>query len=105
MQEFLTIFLNHLSLERSLSSNTVESYRIDLKRYVEFLEEENISSLEQVKQDHITGLMVVLSGLGLKASSIARNLAAIKSFHKFLAREGYTQSDPAGATDCGESFP
>jgi integrase/recombinase XerD len=99
MQKFLTVFLNHLSLERSLSPNTVESYKIDLKRYLEFLGREKVSSLEQVKQGHITALIAVLSGLGLKASSVARNLAAIKGFHKFLAREGYAQSDPASAIE------
>jgi len=95
----LTVFLNHLSLERSLSFNTVESYRLDLKRYLKFLKEEKISSLEEVKEDHITKLIVALSRLGLKATSIARNLAAIRSFHKFLAGEGYTQSDPASAIE------
>jgi len=99
MEKFLTIFLNHLSLERSLSTNTVESYRLDLKRYLEFLKEEKISSLEEIKEDHITRLIIALSRLGLKATSIARNLAAIKSFHKFLAREGYAQSDPACAIE------
>ena len=99
MEKFLTIFLNHLSLERSLSPNTVESYRIDLKRYLKFLKEEKISSLEETKEDHITKLIGILSRLGLKATSIARNLAAIKSFHKFLAREGYTQSDPASVIE------
>jgi integrase/recombinase XerD len=99
MEKFLTVFLNHLSLERSLSTNTVESYRLDLKRYLKFLKEEKISSLEEVKEDHITRLIVALSRLGLKATSIARNLGAIRSFHKFLAMEGYTQSDPAGAIE------
>ena len=99
MEKFLTIFSNHLSLERSLSTNTVESYKIDLKKYIKFLKEEKISSLEEIKEDHITKLIVALSRLGLKATSIARNLTAIKSFHKFLAREGYTQSDPASAIE------
>jgi len=99
MEKFLNVFLNHLSLERSLSSNTVESYRIDLKRYIKFLTEEKISTLEEVKEDHITKFIGVLSGLGLKANSITRNLASIKSFHKFLAREDYTQSDPACAIE------
>ncbi len=99
MEKFLTIFLNHLSLERSLSPNTVESYRIDLKRYLKFLTDEKVSSLEEIREDHITKLIGQLSRLGLKATSIARNLAAIKSFHKFLVREGYTQSDPASAIE------
>jgi integrase/recombinase XerD len=99
MKKFLTVFLSHLSLERSLSPNTVESYRLDLKRYLKFLTDEKVSSLEEIREDHITNLIGQLSGLGLKAISIARNLTAIKSFHKFLAREGYTQSDPASAIE------
>lgn len=104
MEKYLTVFLNHLSLERGLSPNTIDSYRIDLKRYLKFLKEEKISSLEAVKEDHITRLIVALSRLGLKATSIARNLTAIKSFHRFLAREGYTQSDPASAIESPKSW-
>jgi integrase/recombinase XerD len=99
MEKFVNDFLNHLSLERSLSPNTVESYKIDLKRYIKFLGDEKVSALEEIKEDHITKLIRQLSALGLKATSIARNLSAIKSFHKFLVREGYTESDPAGALE------
>jgi integrase/recombinase XerD len=99
MEKFLNDFLNHLSLEAGLSPNTVESYKIDLKRYIRFLGDEKVSSLEEIKEDHITKLIGQLSRMGLKATSIARNLAAIKSFHKFLVREGYTESDPAGALE------
>jgi integrase/recombinase XerD len=72
---------------------------LDLKRYLKFLTDEKVSSLEEIREDHITNLIGQLSGLGLKAISIARNLTAIKSFHKFLAREGYTQSDPASVIE------
>jgi integrase/recombinase XerD len=99
MEKFVNDFLNHLSLERSLSPNTIESYKIDLKRYIKFLGDEKVSALEEIKEDHITKLIRQLSTLGLKATSIARNLSAIRSFHKFLVREGYTQSDPAGALE------
>jgi integrase/recombinase XerD len=99
MKKFLTDFLNHLSLEAGFSPNTVESYKIDLKRYIKFLGDEKVSSLEEIKEDHITKLIGQLSLLGLKATSIARNLAAIRSFHKFLVRESYTESDPTGALE------
>jgi integrase/recombinase XerD len=99
MEKFLNVFLNHLSLERSLSPNTVESYKIDLKRYIKFLGDEKVSSLEEIKENHITKLIGRLSLLGLKATSIARNLAAIRSFHKFLVREGYSDTDPAGVLE------
>jgi integrase/recombinase XerD len=99
MKKLLEQFLNHLSIEAGLSSNTIESYRRDLERYVKFLGERKVDSLNQITEEHITGLIVLLSRLGLGANSISRNLSSIRSFHKFLVREGYSDSDPAGALD------
>ena len=99
MKKLLDQFLNHLSIEAGLSSNTIESYRRDLERYVKFLGERKVDSLNNITEEHITGLIVLLSRLGLGANSISRNLSSIRSFHKFLIREGYSDSDPAGALD------
>jgi len=99
MKKLLEQFLNHLSIEAGLSSNTIESYRRDLVRYVKFLKERKVDSLNQITEEHITGLIALLSRMGLAASSISRNISSIRSFHKFLVREGYSDSDPAGALD------
>jgi len=99
MKKLLDQFLNHLSIEAGLSSNTIESYRRDLERYVKFLGERKVNSLDKIAEKHITGLISLLSRMGLAASSISRNLSSIRSFHKFLIREGYSDSDPAGALD------
>ncbi len=99
MNKLLDQFLNHLSLERGLSSNTIESYRRDLKRYIKFLQDKKIKSVEKIAQEHITSLMVLLRDMGLSAKSIVRNLSSIRGFHKFLVVEGYSSFNPTGALE------
>jgi len=99
MKKLLDQFLNHLSIEAGLSSNTIESYRRDLERYIKFLQENKIDQVDKVTEEAITNLIVLLSGMGLRSSSIARNLTSIRSFHKFLVTEGYSDSNPAGALE------
>jgi integrase/recombinase XerD len=99
MEKFLDKFLSHLSLERGLSSNTINSYRIDLKRYLNFLKNLKISSWEKVKITDVTKFIHTLHNLGLSSPSISRNLSAIKSFHKFLLMENYTKIDPAAPVE------
>ena len=97
-------FLYHLSLERGLSQNTVESYRRDLRRYIKHLQSLKINSLDRIKTQDISKLIFELNRLGLLSSSIARNLSAIKSFHKYLIRENFTQKNPAEGVDAPKLY-
>ncbi len=99
MEKLLNKFLHHLSLERGLLPNTINSYRRDLKRYCNFLKNIKISSWEKVKITDVTKFIRTLHNLGLSSSSISRNLSAIRSFHKFLLMENYVQTDPAKPVD------
>ena len=99
MKKLLDQFLNHLSLEVGLSANTIDSYGRDLKRYIKFLQERKVDSVDKITGKYITDLIVLMSKMGLRPSSIARNLTSIRSFHKFLVTEGYSDSNPAGALE------
>jgi len=99
MREFAGIFLNYLTVERGLSNNTIAAYSKDLKFYMDFLEKNNIDTLSRTGKNDITGFMLSQKDKGLSANSIARRLAAIKSFYKFLARERILKTDPAGLID------
>lgn len=92
-------FLNYLSVERSLSNNTIAAYRRDLVKYVSCLEESGINSLSQSTRKDISDFMFRLKDNGLNASSIARNLAAIKVFYRFLVRERILKADPSSLLD------
>lgn len=92
-------FLNYLSVERSLSNNTIAAYRRDLNKYISCLEKCRINSLSQSTRKDISDFMFRLKDNGLNASSIARNLAAIKVFYRFLVRERILKVDPSNLLD------
>ncbi|MGH1366282.1 MAG: site-specific tyrosine recombinase XerD [Calditrichia bacterium] len=87
-------FYNYLTLEKNLSHNTLVSYENDLKRYVEFLEEHKIATIEDVTPRFIESFTILLTDLGLSSNSVARNFSAIRSFHKYLVLERQTERDP-----------
>jgi len=100
MRDLIDNFLNYLSVEKNLSKNTIISYARDLNSYISFLEAKKINSLNNTKREDITNFMLSRKEKGISTNSIIRNLAAIKSFYRFLLREGKISSDP---TDMLES--
>ena len=101
MQSEIGNFLNYLTYERNVSANTVEAYRDDLESFVKFLCNDYFSmardQLDLRRVDHLS-VRAYLAHLGkrkLARSSIARHLSALRSFFKFLMREGVVQANPA----------
>jgi len=99
MNEFVETFLNYLSVERGLSRNTLISYNDDINAFLDFLKGNSIESLSSTKKNDITDFMLSQKGKGLSANSVARRLAAIKSFYRFLVRERILKSDPSNLVD------
>ena len=85
-------FINHLRVERGLSKNTIEAYSRDLRRFLQFLEQKNLSPL-RVTQDHVTAYMASLEGT-LSIRSAARNLSALKMFFRFLVSDERIEQSP-----------
>lgn len=94
MREFLQEFLNHLLVERGLAKNTVMAYQKDLSQYIGSLSNEGLSDPDKIKRENITDYMQRQKKNGLSASSICRSLAAIRMFHRFMARERIAKEDP-----------
>ncbi|MFH1339133.1 MAG: site-specific tyrosine recombinase XerD [Candidatus Omnitrophota bacterium] len=94
MDNFIDIFISYLSVERGLSRNTIVSYRRDLEDYLDYLRGQKVNSLDKADRSRISDFMYGLKKLGLNANSIARKLAAIKSFYRFLVREKILKQDP-----------
>jgi integrase/recombinase XerD len=95
-------FLDHLTVERGLSENTLGAYRRDLDRYVGFLRHRDVVDLGAVDEATVRSFVASLSAsthgpeaAPYRASSVARTLSAVRSFHRFLVREGVTDRDPA----------
>jgi integrase/recombinase XerC len=94
-------FLDYLTYERNVSVNTVTAYRDDLESFVTFLTDHYFSmARDQVdlgQVDHLT-VRSYLAHLGrrkLARASIARQLSTLRSFFKFLVREGRVETNPA----------
>jgi integrase/recombinase XerD len=94
-------FLDHLTVERGLSRNTLEAYRRDLRKYGRYLGERGIDDARAADETVVGGFVQWLSrsefdeGRRYRSSSVARSLAAVRMLHAFLLREGDTTSDPA----------
>lgn len=88
-------FFRYIELEKGLSGNTVESYRHDLERYALFLLSCKTDSFNDVNTAKITEFMNLLAEIGLNSASRARNISAIRSFHKFLLSTGRANQDPS----------
>jgi integrase/recombinase XerD len=108
MREILEEFLHHLHLSRGLSPNTLESYRLDLKKYFQYLKRKKISDIRLIKPEDISAFILSLYREKLKSTTISRNLSAVKSFHNFLLNEDYADSNPAemiGSPKIGKRLP
>jgi integrase/recombinase XerD len=93
MEEFIKEFTDYLAVERGLSKNTLESYGRDLSKYAEYLKKNGINNLDRVKRPDIQDFMMGLKDGKLNASSIARNLVAIKVFHRYLTSQRLLKED------------
>jgi integrase/recombinase XerD len=94
-------WLDHLRVERGAAANTLTSYQRDLARYRHFLLGRGIADPAVVQESDITEFLASLregepEHSPLSASSAARTLVAVRGFHRFLALEGETLTDPAG---------
>lgn len=99
MRNLIEMFLNYLSVERGLSNNTISAYRRDLNKYALYLENNKIDSLAKITRDEISNFMFKEKESGLSASSIARNLVAIKTLYRFLVRERILKADPTAVLE------
>jgi integrase/recombinase XerC len=96
-------FLDHLTYERNVSIHTVTAYRVDLESFMGFLLNDYFTiargGLDWQKVDHlaIRAYLAHLNRRRLSRASIARHLSALRSFFKFLMREGTVDANPARA--------
>ena len=98
----IAIYLDHLAVERGLATNTMTSYRRDLKRYAEFLAEHEVSTLDEVTEALVSGFLMRLREgdahhPALGSTSAARTVVAVRGFHKFAVADGLATLDPASA--------
>lgn len=97
----MQLFLEYLTVELGLSANTRQAYERDLRLFCKTLGFKNSDALVDVSREQITGYMTQLKEKGLAAATIARKLAAIKAFYRFMTAEGYMDANPAEVVEAG----
>ena len=95
MTELVRLFLDSLSVEKGLSKNTTLSYGMDLRRYGVFLKKRGIASPASVTRKEIMDFLLSERDRELSPVSVARELVAIRMFHRFLEAEGKIVEDVA----------
>ncbi len=86
-------FINYARVEKGLSQNTIDSYRRDLVKFVEFIKKGKIV-LTESKRDDIVDFLASLYRRGLDSRSVARHLVSIRNLYRFLVIDGIIQDDP-----------
>src|SRR6056300_345748 len=89
--ELIDDFISHLTLDRSLSDNTLDAYQSDIYKLQNFIQDR---SLVDLTRSDATAFMEVLSEIGLSIKSIARIVSGVKSFYKFLLAEEVITANP-----------
>ena len=88
-------FLRYLVAERGASAHTVRSYRADLVDCTSFLERRALGALADADARVLRAYLADLHARGLARTSMARRLATLRSFFRFLVRRGRVRSNPA----------
>jgi len=110
MDEHVGRFLVFLSAEKGASGNTVAAYRNDLQQFATFVGESlnGHSRWDAVPRDLILNYILDLKGRSYAEATVARKVAAIKSFFVFLSSEGIVKKDPTESLDSprvGKTLP
>jgi integrase/recombinase XerC len=97
VQKAIAAFLRHLDRERNASAHTVRAYGDDLAQFLAHLREELGREPRPSDVDHLLlrAFLARLHRAGLKKSSAARKLASLRSFFRYLCREGVLETNPA----------
>jgi len=92
-------FLNHLTVERGLSANTLEGYSRDIYRFISLMESRGMKMSAQCDTEDIVDFIVKMRQEGLSPSSCARALSAVRTFFRFLVQEKILEHTPVGLVE------
>ena len=98
LQRSVDGYLRHLTIERGMAKNTLLAYKRDLGKYLEALEKVGITDSAEITEIVVRNFaQALVSEKGLVATSVARILAAVRGFHKFMLFEGISDNDVSAA--------
>ena len=113
MKEAVDNFLDYLAVEKGFSANTIAAYRNDLHQLASFIEEAaakrgTIPPWVAFDRQAMMSYLLELKGRGYAAATVARKVAAVKSFFGFMVAEGMMKENPTegvASSKVGKSLP
>ncbi len=94
IDRYIEKFMRFLEIEKNASKHTVLNYKIDLRSLKDFLKDEPIEKIDYIT---LRRYLVHLKEKKLSKTTVARKIAAIRSFFRFLCRDGYVKTNPASS--------
>ncbi len=91
MNEYIEEFLRYLELEKGVSAHTLRAYRKDLTDFIAHVNTEP----EKIDMLDVRGFIAEQIRKGLNKTTVSRRLSSVRSFFRFLCREGHMKSNPA----------
>ena len=91
MERFVEKFIRYLEIEKNYSPHTILNYKLDLEEFQKFLGEQQI---EKVDYLGVRKYLAIMKEKGLQSRSVARKLSSLRTFFRFLTREGFIKANP-----------
>jgi integrase/recombinase XerD len=95
MDDHLQQFIHYLTVEKGLSTNTLDSYKRDLKQYLAYLKNAGNPNVEETTRQDIVSHLKALREQGKANSTISRSMASIRAFYQFLIKDQIIKNDPS----------
>jgi integrase/recombinase XerD len=107
ISESVDLFLHYMANQRRVAPNTVAAYHNDLRQFADYLRAQNgypnltadEPTLRQLDAASVAGFVLCLREKGYAQATIARKIAAVKSFFQYAAESGLVSTNPASALD------
>lgn len=95
MYKAIAQFLNTLQHEQHFSSHTLRSYKADLESAIDFFSTQKITTWQDIQESTLRALLIFRRGQKVSPRSINRQLSTLRTFYKYLMREGVVQDNKA----------
>jgi integrase/recombinase XerD len=108
MKQSVDNFLHYLAVEKGYSENTISAYHNDLMALADFANQQAVTSWENFNRQNMLSYMLHLKERGYVATTIARKVAAARSFFGFMVAEGHIKTDPTenmSSPSVGKALP
>ncbi|MEM7262289.1 MAG: site-specific integrase, partial [Planctomycetota bacterium] len=87
-------FIRHLRDERNLSPQTIRAYTTDLEQLREFFQVKSLDELAQIDTQQVRRFLAFLDDEGYSKTTVVRKLASVRSYFRYLQREGLSDRNP-----------